>query len=840
MREGDTPLMATLSGAISSALFNADSDEGSSRRRAAVDEGGHPLLTAPFLYVTIPRTTRRDNGRVIYYEIHLSSLVEAAALGGEAAATARSTGAADSRTAQRPLGSTLRISRRYNDFRTLHKQLSSRFGPLQLGVHHPTLGALPALPTAWFVSDQKETEVEQRRFHLEVYLQQLLVPANGFLRQCVELRAFLTDDALHTSGDGVDRSGGPSPLAALVPGLNHVCPASDFPVTTEPTVPPNVVFRMTTEDTVNTDNGRSLAGGEANANASQRDTWLPGGTLATAFAFVATLRSKSSSRSGKIVKVVRKDTGIAYALKAVRKNRKEAALSTVTLRSEWLRCTRSPASAWVARLHAAFQSEDYVLFLMDYLPGGSLQVHVNRWHQAAQAGHAQFAAARDHTAKGPFSLSDTLHHSSELIAAVTQLHDAGFAHDMLGRGTVLFDAAGHVRLLPKNPSSGAVSLGGGTTTGWNTEYVAPEAWSGTTRPSQASGTAGPSRSGAYARDWWAVGCLIFEMFTGETPFVAADTAGTMAKCVNAELAIRFPEHVPRDACDVIEGLLRRDPVSRLEYARGEDGMSQSRWLGIIDQSQVACQRLRAPWQVSPADSRACRWIDTQHLREWPLLPPHEPLSSRAKDELQAAIGQLFPVVRAGTPSALQSSGSTGPPARAVTIAALARHWRLGRVVRVNRLGMPSWPWGSDVAGQLCVTPGGHYHMQLTCCPSARVLELGRAPPPDAVHSLPAVRRRAQSCATYVASFGRLDVLVAPSTSSSALSTSAAAVLCFTPAAALSPDLSRQLRTAQLIAAAPGGPERLMVQTLPTVADGSAEAHRDIVVSFEWISESSEY
>ena len=38
--------------------------------------------------------------------------------------------------------------------------------------------------------------VEKRRLHLEIYLQQLLVPSNKFYKDCPELRQFLHQDEM--------------------------------------------------------------------------------------------------------------------------------------------------------------------------------------------------------------------------------------------------------------------------------------------------------------------------------------------------------------------------------------------------------------------------------------------------------------------------------------------------------------------------------------------------------------------------------------------------------------------------------------------------------------------
>ena len=54
-------------------------------------------------------------------------------------------------------------------------------------------------------------------------------------------------------------------------------------------------------------------------------------------------------------------------------------------------------------------------------------------------------------------------------------------------------------------------------------------------------------------DLWALGCIVYQMFSGEVPFSGATDYATFQKILAREVA--FPESIPVDARDLIDKLL---------------------------------------------------------------------------------------------------------------------------------------------------------------------------------------------------------------------------------------------------------------------------------------------
>lgn len=136
------------------------------------------------------------------------------------------------------------------------------------------------------------------------------------------------------------------------------------------------------------------------------------------------------------------------------------------------------ASPFVVEMHYAFQTDEKLYFIMDYVKGGEL--------------HAQI--------KFGLSESDIRFYASEIVLGIEYLHSLGIVYRDLKSENVLISANGHVKLtdfgLSKQLSSGAGEL---THTMCGTpDYVAPEVLS--------------KEGHTESIDWWALGILLYEMY----------------------------------------------------------------------------------------------------------------------------------------------------------------------------------------------------------------------------------------------------------------------------------------------------------------------------------------
>mmetsp|Transcript_3525 Transcript_3525/g.10647 ORF Transcript_3525/g.10647 Transcript_3525/m.10647 type:complete len:254 (-) Transcript_3525:28-789(-) len=157
---------------------------------------------------------------------------------------------------------------------------------------------------------------------------------------------------------------------------------------------------------------------------------------------------------------------------------------------------------------------------------------------------------------------------AELAAALRQLHAFCVVHRDVKPSNVLVDDRGHARLsdfglatrLPKPDGVVAKRSFAGTV-----NYAAPELLKRTA-----------TTFGA-AVDCWALGCLIYEMLEGRTPFEAETARETFSRIVE-DRDPAWPADADADALSTMRHFLARDPKARLTAAESVE----SPWFGALD------------------------------------------------------------------------------------------------------------------------------------------------------------------------------------------------------------------------------------------------------------------
>ena len=81
-----------------------------------------------------------------------------------------------------------------------------------------------------------------------------------------------------------------------------------------------------------------------------------------------------------------------------------------------------------------------------------------------------------------------------------------------------------------------------------------------------------------AVDWWALGCLLSELLTGETPFAQKDVANLVRKIVHDPIVVPTHANVGALELDFITALITRDPFARLG-AGGHNQVLAHPWCG---------------------------------------------------------------------------------------------------------------------------------------------------------------------------------------------------------------------------------------------------------------------
>ncbi len=194
------------------------------------------------------------------------------------------------------------------------------------------------------------------------------------------------------------------------------------------------------------------------------------------------LREAGSGATGRVLEAIDDLTGDSVALKVLTvSDDRSAAFGRFLREAEMARTLDDPC---LVRMRALDPDGPTIVF--DWMPGGTLAARV-----------------------GVMALREVGHVTLRLLHALETLHRHGVVHRDVKPSNVLFDAAGQARL----GDLGAAHLGdlGATVTGGligSLPYMAPE---------QMTGAAVSAST-----DLYALGCVVFEMLTGQPPFAGPD------------------------------------------------------------------------------------------------------------------------------------------------------------------------------------------------------------------------------------------------------------------------------------------------------------------------------
>jgi serine/threonine protein kinase len=163
----------------------------------------------------------------------------------------------------------------------------------------------------------------------------------------------------------------------------------------------------------------------------------------------------------------------------------------------------SMQSKWMPKLHAAFQDEENVFLVMEFVSGGDLFSLLAR---------QEVPILEEDAAK---------FYMAELVLAVEELHSMGYVHRDLKPSNILIDSNGHVKLADfgsciKLDEQGQVTS---TVPVGTCDYISPEVLQ--------------AREGntSYGKecDWWSIGILLHEILYGDPPFYSDTIAETYGK-----------------------------------------------------------------------------------------------------------------------------------------------------------------------------------------------------------------------------------------------------------------------------------------------------------------------
>ena len=216
-----------------------------------------------------------------------------------------------------------------------------------------------------------------------------------------------------------------------------------------------------------------------------------------------------------------------YAMKILRKADllENRLMEGTILEKNILQKTHHP---FVVHLNYAFQTDNKIYLVMEYLPGGDVYQLIKKNLRLCEETACFYIA--------------------EVILALEYLHkDMNLIYRDLKPENILLTSGGHIKLtdfgLSKQTDGKTYTFAG------TPEYLAPEILLDT----------GQTK----AVDWWGVGVWLYEMFAGTPPFSSKDKDFDKIKQMILENNPRYPSYFSESATSIIKRFLQTEPNKRL-------------------------------------------------------------------------------------------------------------------------------------------------------------------------------------------------------------------------------------------------------------------------------------
>jgi len=257
---------------------------------------------------------------------------------------------------------------------------------------------------------------------------------------------------------------------------------------------------------------------------------------------------------GMVLLSKKKDTGKFYAIKVIDKRILISQNQTHSIfrEKEVLACVEHP---FIVALRYAFQTEDHLCFVLDFVEGGNMYSDLMR---------------------GPYTHERAVFYAAQIVLATQHLHELDVLYRDLKPDNVLLTIDGFVKLADMGAArgiseDGTISGGDGATS--SSDKTAKQQDPSKQRRMTITGTHGYRAPEVYERDygkeadWWNVGILIIEMLSAENPLRGENRRESEYLTKHKDLTL--PAYFKKEAKDISLDFLNRNPKARLGCRDGK-------------------------------------------------------------------------------------------------------------------------------------------------------------------------------------------------------------------------------------------------------------------------------
>lgn len=314
--------------------------------------------------------------------------------------------------------------------------------------------------------------------------------------------------------------------------------------------------------------------------------WTVGSPVGMAdFNFLATIGKGNFS---KVMLAERKDSKALFAIKIIRKDLviENNEVSGVKVeRSVFIKATQEK-HPFIIQLQGSFQTETRLYFVMEYVSGGDLMLHIQR---------AKFNRVR------------VQFYAAEVCLVLKWFHEQGILYRDVKLDNVLLGRDGHIKIADFGLCKEFMPHGARTRTFCGTpEFMAPEIIL--------------DKEYGLPIDWWAFGVLVYQMLLQQSPF-RGQVEDDIYDAILSEEPF-FPKHVLKDDVSLIQQLLVREPEQRLGSGP-EDALEVMRhpFFKGINWDDLYHKRIPVPFLPKIQSDTDVSNFDSEFTSVTPLLTP---------------------------------------------------------------------------------------------------------------------------------------------------------------------------------------------------------------------------
>ncbi|CAO3571667.1 unnamed protein product [Mortierella alpina] len=325
------------------------------------------------------------------------------------------------------------------------------------------------------------------------------------------------------------------------------------------------------------------------------------------FHFLAVL---GKGNFGKVMLAEDKKGGELFAIKVLKKESivKQDEIESARSEKRIYQVANKERHPFLTTLHSCFQTDTRLYFVMEYVRGGDLMMHIQKDKRFGE-----------HRAK---------FYGCEVLLALQYFHQNNIVYRDLKLDNILLTVDGHIKIADYGLCKESMPFGATTRTICGTpEFMAPEILE--------------EQPYDRAVDWWAFGVLMYEMLLGRAPFSGEEEDDIYDSILEDEPL--YPHGFGRHEQALLQSLLVKVPSLRLGSGPSDaDEIKAHAYFRNVNFDDVYHKRIRPPFLPKVSSATDVSNFDSEFTSETPGETPTDYRLDRVEQDLFKGFSYVSP------------------------------------------------------------------------------------------------------------------------------------------------------------------------------------------------------